>query len=32
MFDLWPRVGFGLRKIFDFSFVLNPLVNHLGFS
>jgi hypothetical protein len=31
MFDLWPRVGFGLREIFNSSFVLNPLVNLLGF-
>jgi hypothetical protein len=31
MFDLWPRVGFGLRKILIFSFVLKPLVNLLGF-
>jgi hypothetical protein len=31
MFDLWKRVGFGLRKILIFPFMLFPLVNLLGF-
>jgi hypothetical protein len=30
MFDLWIGGGFGLRRILIF-FVLNPLVNLLGF-